>query len=420
MLCLGHVQLQTLAQTDCGNYRGIQWSMSGDGTLTFSGNGAIADFNKWNGESPNTNDRPWQRCRQKVKKVVVKQGVTRVGHRALQGFSKLKSATLAESVRSIGQWAFQNCEALEDVSLPKDVKLESGAFNNTPAEEDVSAIENDAYTKSVYFYRLCGTRLTGRMREDVMYIAKSQLGYHEGNSEADYGGGNTRGNGDYSEYGRYLSSSGNPWCSEFGSWCVRMSGLPKQILNSSRGANAATLTDDTPSQYYRWQELNFAGGSYMPQQGDILLWVWDMKSHEYDESLGHTSILRRAVDNGSTITLYTIDGNNGGCVSEDTYVVRKSDGVLAKGKGRLYYLVAPDYENASIDRHQVSFVPCGGMVEYHQKLVSTGGVYGPMPVPEKAGKKFVGWYTKPDGGKRVNIYTPVRKTNDESLYAHYE
>ena len=420
MLCLGHVQLQTLAQTDCGNYRGIQWSMSGDGTLTFSGNGAIADFNKWNGESPNTNDRPWQRCRQKVKKVVVKQGVTRVGHRALQGFSKLKSATLAESVRSIGQWAFQNCEALEDVSLPKDVKLESGAFNNTPAEEDVSAIENDAYTKSVYFYRLCGTRLTGRMREDVMYIAKSQLGYHEGNSEADYGGGNTRGNGDYSEYGRYLSSSGNPWCSEFGSWCVRMSGLPKQILNSSRGANAATLTDDTPSQYYRWQELNFAGGSYMPQQGDILLWVWDMKSHEYDESLGHTSILRRAVDNGSTITLYTIDGNNGGCVSEDTYVVRKSDGVLAKGKGRLYYLVAPDYENASNDRHQVSFVPCGGMVEYHQKLVSTGGVYGPMPVPEKAGKKFVGWYTKPDGGKRVNIYTPVRKTNDESLYAHYE
>ena len=420
MLCLGHVQLQTLAQTDCGNYRGIQWSMSGDGTLTFSGNGAIADFNKWNGESPNTNDRPWQRCRQKVKKVVVKQGVTRVGHRALQGFSKLKSATLAESVRSIGQWAFQNCEALEDVSLPKDVKLESGAFNNTPAEEDVSAIENDAYTKSVYFYRLCGTSLTGRMREDVMYIAKSQLGYHEGNSEADYGGGNTRGNGDYSEYGRYLSSSGNPWCSEFGSWCVRMSGLPKQILNSSRGANAATLTDDTPSQYYRWQELNFAGGSYMPQQGDILLWVWDMKSHEYDESLGHTSILRRAVDNGSTITLYTIDGNNGGCVSEDTYVVRKSDGVLAKGKGRLYYLVAPDYENASIDRHQVSFVPCGGMVEYHQKLVSTGGVYGPMPVPEKAGKKFVGWYTKPDGGKRVNIYTPVRKTNDESLYAHYE
>ena len=418
-LCIGLVQ-QAYAETDSGSYGDVQWSLSSDGTLTFSGRGAIVDFNKWNGASPNTGDRPWQRYRQKVKKVVVKQGVTRVGHRALQGFSKLQSAVLAESVRSIGQWAFQNCEALEEVSLPKGIKLESGAFNNTPAEEDISAVESDEYSKSVYFYRLCGTRLTGRMREDMIYIAKSQIGYHEGNSEADYGGGNTRGNGDYSEYGRYLSSSGNPWCSEFGSWCVRMSGLPKNILNSSRGANAATLTDNTPSQYYRWRELSFAGGSYTPQQGDILLWVWDMNSHEYDESLGHTSILKRVVDNGSTVTLYTIDGNNGGCVSEDTYVVRKSDGVLTKGKGRLYYLVAPDYENANIDTHKVTFVPCGGMVEYRQKKVATGGVYGPLPVPEKAGQKFVGWFTKPDGGKRVNIYTPVRKTTDESLFAHYE
>jgi hypothetical protein len=420
VLYMGLVHLQAHAQTDSGNYGGIAWTLSNDGTLTFSGQGAIADFNKWNGDSPNTGDRPWQRYRQKVKKVVVKQGITRIGHRALQGFGKLKSAVLAESVRSVGQWAFQNCEQLEEVSLPKGIKLESGAFNNTPAEEDISAVESDEYSKSVYFYRLCGTRLTGRMREDVIYIAKSQLGYHEGNSEADYGGGNTRGNGDFSEYGRYLQSSGNAWCSEFGSWCVRMSGLPKHIMNSSRGANAATLTDDTPSAYYRWRDLSYAGGDYKPQQGDIILWAWDMDSHQYDESLGHTSILNRVVDNGNTVTLYTIDGNNGGCVAEETYTVRKSDGVLVKGKGRLYYLVAPDYENASIDRHRVTFVPCGGMVEYNMKMVASGGVYGPLPVPEKAGHKFLGWYTKPDGGKRVNIYTPVRKTTDESLFAHYE
>ena len=180
VLGMSVIHQQIFAQTDSGNYGGIAWSMTSDGTLTFSGHGAISDFNKWNGESPNTGDRPWQRYRQKVKKVVVKQGVTRVGNRALQGFSRLKSAQLAESVKSVGQWAFQNCEQLEEVSLPKGVRLESGAFNNAPAEEDISAVESDDYSKSVYFYRLCGTRLTGRMREDMIYIAKSQIGYHEG------------------------------------------------------------------------------------------------------------------------------------------------------------------------------------------------------------------------------------------------
>lgn len=142
-----------------------------------------------------------------------------------------------------------------------------------------------------------------------------------------------------------------------------MSGLPKQILNSSRGANAGTFTDDTPSKYYRWSEMSFAGGSYTPRPGDLILWAWDRDSHQYDESLGHTSIFNRAVDHGSTITIYTIDGNNGGC---------------------------------------------------------TGGLYGPMPVAEKQGSRFVGWFTKPEGGKRVNIYTPVRRETDETLFAHYE
>ena len=421
VLCVGLVQQQALAQrkTDQGNYRGIEWTVTDDGTLTFSGNGAVADFNKYNGESPNVSDRPWQRYRQKVRTVVARNGITRIGHRALQGFSRLESVVLAGSVRSIGMWAFQNCEQLEEVSLPKGIKLENGAFNNTPAEDDISATESEDYSKSVYFYRLCGTRLTGRMREDMIYIAKSQIGYHEGNSEADYAGKNTRGNGDYSEYGRYLQSSGNAWCSEFASWCVRMSGLPKQILKSSRGANASTLTDDTPSRYYRWNEMSFAGGRYTPRQGDIILWAFNMDSHDYDESLSHTSIFNRAVDNGSTITIYTIDGNNGGSVTEDTYTVRKSDGVLTKGKGRLYYLVAPDYENGGIERHTVTFVPGGGMIDYNQKKVATGGVYGPMPVADKNGYKFDGWYTKPEGGKRVNIYTPVRRTTNENLYAHY-
>lgn len=286
-------------------------------------------------------------------------------------------------------------------------------------QDDPDAVESDGYTASIYFKRLCDVDLTGDFRKDMIAVALSQTGYHEGNSEADYGGGNSRGNQDFSEYGRFLESSGNAWCSEFGTWCVRMSGLPEDILRDSRGANAGRFTKGTPSRYYRWSELSFAGGDYTPREGDILLWAWDLDEHEYDKSLGHTAIFRRASVQGNKVTLYTVEGNDGNKVTEDYYTVRKSDGVLTDDDGRLYFLVAPDYENRSIERHQVRFDPAGGTVRQSAKTVADGGLFGPLPIPERQGDTFLGWYTEPSGGIRINMYHHVRLDGDLTLYAHW-
>ena len=402
-----------------GSAGSVSWSLYGDGTLTVSGRGPIPDYNKYGEASPTVSDRPWLKHRDAIRRLVVQEGVTRVGARAFQSFEQLRAVTLAESVQSVGPWAFQNCSALEDVSVPKGIKLENGAFRDVPAEEDLAAVESDGYTGSVYFKRLCTTPLSGNFREDMIKIALSQVGYHEGNSEADYGGGNSRGNGDFTEYGRFLESSGNAWCSEFATWCVRMSGLPKSILGSSRGANAGVFTDGTPSKYYRWNGLSFGGGDYTPQAGDILLWAWDMDSHDADESLGHTSIFRRAEVQGNSVIIYTVEGNNGGKATEDSFTVRKSDGVLTSGDGRLYYLVAPDYENRGIETHLVSFDPAGGTVDRKGKTVAVGGLYGPLPIPRNGENEFLGWYTAPTGGRRVNMYSPVRLQSDQTLYARW-
>lgn len=302
-------------------------------------------------------------------------------------------------------------------------KDNGGAATPPPAaaqiREDPDAVEADGYTASVYFQRLCAAELSGDFRKDMIAVALSQVGYHEGNSEDDYGGGNTRGNKDFSEYGRFLESSGNAWCSEFGTWCVRMSGLPENILRDSRGANAGRFTQNTPSRYYRWNELNFSGGGYTPREGDILLWAWDLDEHEADKSLGHTAIFRRASVQGNTVTLYTVEGNDGNKVTEDYYTVRKSDGVLTDGDGRLYYLVAPDYENPGIIRHQVRFDPAGGTVRAGSKTVAEGGLFGPLPIPERPGFRFEGWYSAPTGGVRVNMYYQVRLDGDLTLYARW-
>lgn len=402
-----------------GNYGDVEWSLSGDGVLTVSGNGAIPDFNKYGEASPNTGDRPWSRYRDDIRKLVVGQGVTRVGDRAFQGFEELVSVELAESVKSVGSWAFQNCYALEDASLPEGIELENGAFRSAPAEGDIRAVESELYTGSIYYQRLTRMTLSGNFRDDVLRIAMTQIGYHEGNSKADYGGGNSRGKGDFTEYGRILDSSGNAWCSEFATWCVRMSGLPGSILNSSRGANASVFTDGTPSRYYRWSELSFGGGDYVPAPGDILLWAWDMDEYDADESLGHTSILKEVLTDGNKVIFRTVEGNNNQQACEDSFTVRASDGVLAGGGGRLYFLVAPDYENRDIERHKVKFDACGGHVSRSGKVVATGGMYGPLPIPEREGYEFLGWYSGPEDGKRINMYMPVRLSGDQTLFARW-
>ncbi len=397
----------------------IKWSYSDDGTLTISGSGAIRDYYK-SGTSPTVDDRPWLSYRNQATKLVIGEGITRIGHRAFQNFQKLKIASLPDSLQSIGEWSFQNCYELADVSMPDEITLENGAFRSAPFEEDATAVENDVYKSSSYYKALIQTELTGNYRDDVIAIARSQIGYHEGNSEADYGGGNTNGNDDFSEYGRFLGSSGNAWCSEFASWCIRMAGVPTSLVNSSKGANANTFTTGTSAAYHPWSETVWGGGSYTPGKGDVILWVWTGSSvtYAYDSSLSHTTLLESVDDNGSSITFNVVHGNSGGAVGAGKYVVNKADGKLTNGNGYVGYFVAPDYEKGDVVKCTVTFNANGGTITGQtRKRVSEGGMYGPLPLAAKGGQEFLGWFN--ENGKRIKMYSPCRLDSNETLTARW-
>ena len=314
--------------------------MDGDGTLTIRGTGAISDFAKGAG------NQPWISYQKTITALVVEDGITRIGDRAFQGCFYLKSAVIGKDVASIGEWAFQNCYALTSVELQPNVHLEDGAFRSTPVEWDVHAADSTLYANSSYYSALREVVLTGNYREDIINIALSQVGYHEGDSDADYAGGNSSGSGDYTEYGRYLGSIGGAWCSEFASWCIRKAGVPSQIIANSRSANVVNFTKDTSATWYTWDQTIYGGGSYTPRKGDLLLWAWDKDSHSTEDNLSHTSILWEiGKQNNGGILLKTIDGNSNSSVMECKYEVNAPDGSLIARTGRLCYIIAPDYES---------------------------------------------------------------------------
>lgn len=67
----------------------------------------------------------------------------------------------------------------------------------------------------------------------------------------------------------------------------------------------------------------------------------------------------------------------------------------------------------------VHFIPCGGTVSPTTKTVTSGEVYGELPVPVRGDDEFQGWFTASMGGQRVTAATVVGHTYKHWLYAQW-
>ena len=87
-----------------------------DCTLTISGKGAMPDF-----EGTGDPVCPWENEKQKIKKVIIEEGVTNIGKSAFRGCSELAEVHISKTVKKIGISAFQDCTALTQIDIPDSV-----------------------------------------------------------------------------------------------------------------------------------------------------------------------------------------------------------------------------------------------------------------------------------------------------------
>ena len=103
----------------------LTWEVSCDGVLTISGEGEMANWDKYH-------HHPWVSF--DVKSVVIKEGVTSIGDYAFRDCSQIRFISIPNSVKSVWGYAFLGCNGLESVDLGSSVtNIGSYAFEGCTA-----------------------------------------------------------------------------------------------------------------------------------------------------------------------------------------------------------------------------------------------------------------------------------------------
>ncbi len=134
----------------CGD--NLTWRIE-EGTLYISGTGEMKDYTYYD-------DTPWK-FRKDIDKIVIGEGVTKIGERAFYTCVYVTKIELPDTLNEIGRWAFYQCEALTEINIPEGVvsiryaafgycnHLDSIVIPDSVKELEDSAFKNCSSLKSV-------------------------------------------------------------------------------------------------------------------------------------------------------------------------------------------------------------------------------------------------------------------------------
>ena len=119
-----------------GDESGLAWTVYDSGKLEVTrktdANGAYIGTGMMPNFAEDGSDIPWKEYKTTVTKAVFDSGVARIGDRALQQFTALKTVEMSNTVTTLGTYVFNSCTALTSITLSDNIaSLPSGIFNRT-------------------------------------------------------------------------------------------------------------------------------------------------------------------------------------------------------------------------------------------------------------------------------------------------
>jgi hypothetical protein len=170
-----------------------------------------------------------------------------------------------------------------------------------------------AYQQGSYYQNLLELELTGDQRTDMILVALSQLGYHEGNSNADLDGRNSGGSRNFTEYnvlfGKLDNGEGNgtsygyAWCAAFVNWCLRQARVDQELTGGMYVSCASWRNWFIYEGKAYGASYHARTDDYVPKKGDLIF--YKSLSATHNRATDHIGIVLKCEDG----KVYTIEGN---------------------------------------------------------------------------------------------------------------
>lgn len=115
-----------MATGTCGE--NLVWSLDIGGLLKIEGTGEMQNYHLL------FSSTPWKSYRNKIKQVVIEEGVKSIGAAAFRRCANLQYVKLPKTLEYIGDYAFSGCTAMETIRIPANTKtIRATAFQKCTA-----------------------------------------------------------------------------------------------------------------------------------------------------------------------------------------------------------------------------------------------------------------------------------------------
>ena len=162
---LDSLNVKIIDSGSCGD--NVKWKLDENGLLTISGSGKMWDY---------AYEYPLCSNKDKIKKVIIKSGVTNIGRMAFFECLGLTSVSMSDSVENIGIQAFKECRDLTSVSISNSVtSIKDETFDNCIKLKSIT-IPNSVKSISINAFGGCYNLTSITIPKSVTSIEEGAFG----------------------------------------------------------------------------------------------------------------------------------------------------------------------------------------------------------------------------------------------------
>ena len=200
----------------------------------------------------------------------------------------------------------------------------------------------DVETAAVWEQSFADAELTGVWNQDVISIAKTQLGYVESSknyvveSKEEADGTIEETTKGYTRYGAWYGDAYGDWCAMFVSFCLNYTGVEGMPLEAYCPTWIEKLSAEDVNLYHNT-------GSYIPEAGNLVFFDWDADGES--DHVGIVSAVNSNTEEG-VMQIETIEGNSNNRVAAQNYPMTDE---TIMGFAALPYQLSEE-EQAEVDR----------------------------------------------------------------------